>query len=274
MKNKVSLTLDRELLREAKGMVDGLQIRNTSQAIEWLLRRSLKDRRTAVILAGGNHKRLETAGQYRPLLDVGGQTLIEDNIDRIRRWFTNVLVVGQNPVVSAIFQKLGDGSSHGVKISYIEETAALGTAKTLQLAQPYLSSTFLFMPCDHWFDFDIGELAKFHAQHDSAATLAVFQKTNFDWPVAVVEMDGSRITNYEEHPRRPSSHLRSMLIGCAEPGLFGLVPNGRVNWNLQERVFPKLAHEGRLLGYPVSGNWVNISSPRDLKLIKKLRREG
>jgi NDP-sugar pyrophosphorylase family protein len=272
VKSKVSLTLDKELLREARGMVDGLQLRNTSQAIEWLLRRSLKDRRTAVILAGGNHKRLETAGHYRPLLDVGGQTLIEDNIERVRRWFTNILVVGQNPVVSAIFQKLGDGSSHGVKMSYIEENSALGTAKTLQLAQQYVNSTFLFMPCDHWFDFDVGELVKFHAQHDGTATLAVFQKTNFDWPVAVVEMDGSRITNYEERPRRPSSHLRSMLIGCAEPGMFGLIPNGRVNWSLQEHVFPKLAGEGRLLGYPVSGNWVNISSQRDLQLIKKLCR--
>ena len=270
VKIKVSLTIDKELLRQAKGLVDGLAIRNTSQSVEWLLRRSLRERRAAVIMAGGNPKTLMTAGKYRPLLDIGGHTLIEDNIERIRKMFSNVIVIGGTPVVAEIFKKIGDGSGLGVNITYIEEKEPLGTAKTLELARQYIGSSFLFMPCDHWFDFDIKELLKFHASQENMVTLSVFQKTNFEWPVAVVEMEGDKITGYEEQPRKPKTHLRSTLIGVAEPSIFHRIPAGRVRWSLQENIFPQLAKEGMLAGYPVAGNWVNISSPKDIELIRRL----
>lgn len=270
MKVKVSLTIDEKLLRQAKGMIDGLSIRNTSQSIEWLLRRSLRERRAAVIMAGGDPKKLMTAGKYRPLLDIGGKTLIEDNLERVKKVFNNIIIIGGTPVVTEIFKKIGDGNELGANITYIEEKEPLGTAKTLELARQYIGSSFLFMPCDHWFDFDVKELLKFHARQDNIATLSVFQKTNFEWPVAVVEMEGEKITGYEEQPRKPKTHLRSTLIGIAEPSIFNRIPAGKVRWSLQENIFPELAKEGTLAGYPVAGNWVNISSPKDIELIRRL----
>ncbi len=270
MKVKVSITVDRELLRQARTLVDGLSIRNTSQSVEWLMRRSLRERRAAVIMAGGDPRKLVTAGKYRPLLDIGGRTLIEDNIERIRKSFSNIMVIGGAPVIGDVFRKIGDGNELGVNITYVEEKEHLGTAKTLELARQYLGSAFLFMPCDHWFDFDVKELMKFHARQDNVATLSVFQKTNFEWPVAVVEMEGDKITGYEEQPKRPKTHLRSTLIGVAEPSIFDRIPAGKVRWSLQENIFPQLAKEKSLAGYPVAGNWVNISSQKDIELIRKL----
>lgn len=270
MKQKLSITLEKTLLREAESLIDGLNIRNTSQAIEFLLRRSLQDKKTAVVLAGGDPKNLLTDGIYRPLMKVGGKSLIERNIENIRKTFKNIIVVGQAPVITDIFRALGDGSSLNVNVTYLEEKESLGSAKTLETAKKLISSTFLFLPCDHYFDFDVGEMMKFHLAQESIVTLSVFNKTNFDWPVAVVEMDGYRITGYEEHPKKPSTHLRSMLIGIAEPSIFNHIPSGVVNWGLQENVFPKLATNGLMCGYPVSGNWVNIRSKKDLDLIRRL----
>jgi NDP-sugar pyrophosphorylase family protein len=270
MKRKLSITLDRTLLKEAESLIDGISIRNTSQAIEYLLRRSLQDKKTAVILAGGDPKGLLTDGIYRPLMKVGSKTLIEHNIENIRKTFKNIIVVGQNPVIAEIFKVLGDGSLLNVNVNYLEEKEALGTAKTLELAKSMLTSTFLFLPCDHYFELDVGEMLKFHLAQESVVTLSVFNKTNFEWPVAVVEMDGYRVTNYEEHPKKPKTHLRSMLIGIAEPSIFNNIPPGKVEWSLQENVFPKLAEDGLMCGYPVSGNWVNIRSRKDLDLVKRL----
>lgn len=269
MKRKLSITLERTLLKEAESLIDGISIRNTSQAIEFLLRRSLQDKKTAVILAGGDPKSLLTDGVYRPLMKIGSKTLIEHNIEAIRRTFKNIVVVGQNPVIAEIFKVLGDGSSLNVNMTYLEEKASLGTAKTLELAKGMLTSTFLFLPCDHYFDFDAGEMLKFHIAQESVATLSVFNRTNFEWPVAVVEMDGYRITGYDERPKKPKTHLRSMLIGIAEPSIFNHIPSGVVNWSLQENVFPKLAENGLMCGYPVSGNWVNVRSRKDIELIKR-----
>jgi len=270
MKKKLSITLEKSLLKEAESLIDGINVRNTSQAIEHLLRRSLQDKKTAVILAGGDPKGLMTDGVYRPLMAVGNKTLIERNIEAIRKVFKNIIIVGQAPVIAELFKVLGDGSALNVNITYVEEKETLGTAKTLQLAKGLLTSTFLFLPCDHYFEFDVGDLLKFHLAQESVVTLSVFNKTNFEWPVAVVEMDGYRITGYEEHPKKPKTHLRSMLIGIAEPSLFNSVPTGTVNWTLQENVFPKLAENGLMCGYPVSGNWVNVRSRKDIDLIKRL----
>ncbi len=53
MKAKVSLTLEKKLLDEIEGLVDGVKIRNRSQAVELLLKKSLGESRVAVIMAGG-----------------------------------------------------------------------------------------------------------------------------------------------------------------------------------------------------------------------------
>jgi NDP-sugar pyrophosphorylase family protein len=198
--------------------------------------------------------------------------LIEQNIESVRKVFKNIIIIGRAPVLAELFKALGDGSALNVNINYVEERESLGTARTLQLAKNYLTSTFLFLPCDHYFDFDVGEMLKFHLAQESVVTLSVFNKTNFDWPVAVVEMQGHRITGYEEHPRNPKTHLRSMLIGIAEPSIFNHVPSGTVSWTLQENIFPDLARTGRMCGYLVSGNWVNIRSRKDVDLIKRLRK--
>lgn len=270
MKQKLSITLEKGLLKEAESLIDGLNIRNTSQAIEFLLRRSLQDKKTAVILAGGDPKKLMVDGVYRPLMSISGKTLIERNIEAIRKVFKNIIIVGQAPVITELFKVLGDGSALNVNITYLEEKETLGSAKTLEVAKKMINSTFLFLPCDHYFDFDVGELMKFHLAQESVVTLSVFNKTNFDWPVAIVEMDGYRITGYDEHPKKPKTHLRSMLIGIAEPSIFNHIPSGVLTWSLQENVFPKLAGNGLMCGYPISGNWVNIRSRKDVELIKKL----
>jgi NDP-sugar pyrophosphorylase family protein len=270
MKKKLSITLEKTLLREAESLIDGINVRNTSQAIEFLLRRSLQDKKTAVILAGGNPKDLLTDGVFRPLMKIGDKTLIEHNIETIRKIFKNIIVIGQAPVISEVFKVLGDGSALNVNMTYLEEKETSGSAKTLQLAKNHLTSTFMFLPCDHYFEFDVSELMKFHLAQESVVTLSVFNKTNFEWPVAVVEMNGYRITNYEEYPKKPKTHLRSMLIGIAEPSIFNHIPHGDVKWSLQENVFPKLAEDGLMCGYPVSGNWVNIRTKKDVELIKRL----
>jgi len=270
MKQKISITLEKSLIKEAKSLIDGIKIRNTSQAIEYLLRRSLHDKKTAIILAGGNPKNLITNGVYRPVIKIDGKTLIEHNIEKIRKNFKKIIIIGQNPILAEIFKVIGDGSNLNVSVTYLEEKEGLGTAKTLELAKNHINSTFLFLPCDHYFDFDVGKMLKFHISQESVVTLSVFHKTNFDWPVAVVEMNGSLITGYEERPKKPKTHLRSMLIGIAEPSIFNLIPSGKLNWSLQEDVFPKLASSGQMCGYLVSGNWVNVRSKKDINFIKKL----
>jgi len=69
MKTKISVTIDKKLVKDIDSMVDNIIIRNRSQAIESLVRNALGENRNAVILCGGKEKGLEVDdSQYSPTL--------------------------------------------------------------------------------------------------------------------------------------------------------------------------------------------------------------
>jgi len=273
MKDRVSLTLDEKIIQEIDGMIDGIIVRSRSNAIEKILKEHLVERKFAVILAGGNPDKLYSKefDCYRPLVKIGKARLLEDIILKCRgAGFNNIVIVGFPIVISRLYETLGNGEKYDVNITYIEENKELGTAKTLEHARKYLKTDFLFLPCDHWFDFDLKRLYEFHLMNNGLATLAVHTQTSFDWKTSIVELDGSKIINYEEFPKKPKTHVVSMLIGFMKPDIFNFIPPGEVCWSLQEHMFPKLAENGKLVGYPIAGKWVNVHKMRDVRKINDI----
>jgi hypothetical protein len=74
MKSRVSITLNPAILKELDDRVDGIFVRSRSDAIEKILKEHIVERRTAVVLAGGDPEKLllKEFGVYRPLVDIGG----------------------------------------------------------------------------------------------------------------------------------------------------------------------------------------------------------
>jgi mannose-1-phosphate guanylyltransferase len=275
MKRRVSLSIDSKIIKDIDSLVDGNTILSRSDAIEKILRQHVTDRKTAVVLAGGDPEKIfvKEMGIYRPLIPVGKKTLIEDIVLKCREaGFSNILIVGFSIVISKIYEVLGNGEKDDVNITYIEETKALGSAKTIELVKKYINSDFLFLPCDHYFGFDLKKLYDFHLEHNGTVTLGVHTGTGFDWNTSVVVMDGYNIIDYEEFPKKPKTHLISIFIGFMKPDVFDNIPPGEVAWSLQQNVFPKLAKDGKVVGYPISGEWVNVHTKSDMIKLNKLRR--
>jgi len=276
MKIRVSLSLDQELVKKVDSRIDGTNIRSRSDAVEKLLKGCVVDRKPAVILAGGNPDKLliKELDTYRPLVSIGNKKLIEDIIQRCREAeFDDIIIIGFPNMIANLYEVLGDGEKYGVDITYIEENKELGSAKTLELAKKYIKTDFLFLPCDHWFDFDLKKLYEFHLSYNGLVTLAIHTRTSFDWKTSVVEMDGYKIVNYEEYPKKPKTHLISVFIGFMKKDIFNYIPPGEVKWSLQENMFPKLANEGKLVGYPIAGNWINAHTKQDVEKIISMRKQ-
>jgi NDP-sugar pyrophosphorylase family protein len=276
MKKRISLTLDEEIALLLDKMIDGLRVRSRSHAVEKILREHLLENKTAVIFAGGDPEKLWVAGlnAYRPLVEIDGKKLIEDIVLKVRSsGFRSIIIIGFPVIISKIYEVLGNGSKYGVNIRYIEETQERGSAKTLELAKDYVGSDFLFLPCDAFFDFDLNKLYQIHLQENGMVTLGVYTRTPFDHRSGVVLIEGYRIIDFQEKPAKPKTHTSSAFIGFMKREVFDYIPPGKVYWSLQENVFPKLAKEGKLVGYPVAGNWVNVHTKKDVErvinLIKK-----
>jgi len=275
MKERVSLTLAPEIVNEIDSQIDGILIRSRSDAIEKILKKHITERKTAVILAGGDPGKLfiKELNTYRPLVNIGKTRLIEDIIVKCRKaGFSSILIVGSSILISKLYEVVGDGKKYGVGISYIEENKELGSAKTLELVKDYLKTDFLFLPCDHWFDFDLKKLQRFHLMQNGTVTLGIHTRTSFDWKTSVVVLDGYKIVDYEELPKKPKTHLISVFIGFMKKDIFTHIPPGEIKWGLQKNVFPKLASEGKLVGYPIADNWINVHTKKDVEKIIKMKK--
>jgi len=233
--------------------------------------------KTCVILAGGEPKKLfvKELKTYRPLVNIGKQKLIEDIVLKCKKaGFDNIIIVGFSTIISEMHKVLGNGEKYDVKLNYVEEKKELGSAKTLELAKKYLKTDFLFLPCDHWFDFDLKKLQEFHFSQNGIATLGIHTRTSFDWKTSVVVLDGYKIVDYEEFPKKPKTHLISVFIGFMKNDIFNYISGGESSCSLQYDVFPKLALNDKLFGYPIPGNWVNVHSKEDIEKINSIKEKS
>ena len=232
----------------------------------------MMNRKTAVILAGGDPKNLfiKELNTYRPLANIGKYKLIEDIIMKCRSsGFVNIIIIGSATIISKLYETLGNGDKFSVNITYVEEHKGLGTGKTLELAKDFIKTDFLFLPCDHFFNFNLEKIYQFHLIHNSTSTLCVYSGRNSKTDQGIVEMDGYRIIDYKEKAKEGKTNLISVMIGFMKRDIFNMIPPGNVNWSLQDHIFPKLAREGKLMGYPVSGQWVNVHAKEDIEKIRE-----
>src|SRR3989338_7266788 len=163
MKERVTLTLDGNILNEVDRKVDGHRIKNRSHAIELLLMQALGNAdmpKTAVILAGGVGTRLQpiTFEIPKPLVLVHDRTLLEHQFDLFKKHGVKNIIISIGYKGDKIKHAIGDGRKFGVNASYVEESKALGTAGPLKLAKPFLSDTFLVSNADELKDLDLMDM--------------------------------------------------------------------------------------------------------------------
>lgn len=102
----------------------------------------------AVILAAGRGKRMGalTSDIPKPMLRVGGKTLLEHKLDRLPSGVTEIIfVIGY--LGEKIREYFGD-SYRGMPIRYVEQKELLGTAHSLWQARDLIRGKFLVMMGD------------------------------------------------------------------------------------------------------------------------------
>lgn len=263
--------MDKKVLERLDREIDRINVFSRSEAVEKIIEKHIAERKKCVILAGGDPKNLysEELKCYRPLAKIKGHTLIEDIVEKIKKaGYKDIIFVGSKELISACFSILGDGKGAGVDMEYAEEKEHLGSAKTLELASTRIKGSFLFLPCDHYFETDLRAVESYHRENKGIATLVIYSGTKYEWKKSsIVELEGNIIKEYVETPKAPRTHLTAIMIGMANPEIFSFIPSGKITWSLQKNVFPELAAKGKLIGYIYSGKWKNIHDKKDLEML-------
>jgi NDP-sugar pyrophosphorylase family protein len=221
----------------------------------------------AVVFAGGQGARLlpYTSVLPKPLLPVGDRPVLEIIVAQLREAGITELVLATGYLSSLIETYFGDGSNHGVEITYNREKTQLGTVGALA-EMPGLDDTFIMMNGDVLATPLYRDLLEAHRSSGAAATIATkLQEIDVEYGVlrlgdAVGGMP--RIEGIDEKPRY--SWPVSMGIYAVEPRVTRFVEAGRP-MDLPELVERLIAAGETVAAYEHTGYWQDIGQLHDLE---------
>ncbi len=204
----------------------------------------------AMILAAGRGQRLAplTDALPKPLVEVGGTTLIERHLLRLRDAGIRDVVINVSHLGALIEARLGDGHRYGVRIAYSREPdGPLETGGGIAHALPLLGdAAFLVVNADIWTDcrFD------FAARPAGRAHLVLIPNPPHH-PAGDFGLDRDRVTRGATRPYTYAG------IGMFSPALF----TGREtsHFPLAPLLFA-LSAAGELSGEIHHGRWFDIGT--------------
>ena len=157
---------------------------------------------SVLIMAGGRGIRLKpfTDNVPKPMLLVGGKPIIEHNIDRLVSYGIKEFFISVNYLKDSIKDYFGDGSSKGIKITYIEENEPLGTIGSISLMDQIENEDLIVMNSDILTNLNFEEFYEFYCKEKSSMIVAsVPYEVNI--PYAVLETNKNVITSFSEKPK-------------------------------------------------------------------------
>ncbi|MFH1424478.1 MAG: nucleotidyltransferase family protein [archaeon] len=262
MKKRITMTLDKGILKKVDGTIDNITVKNRSAAVEKLVRKAFQINgiSKAVVLAGGIGTRLRPLTYEVPksLIPIQGRALVEHLILNLKSFGINDILLSVGHMSEKIIAHLGDGNNLGVNIEYLVEKEPLGTAGPLRLAKGKIDSTFVMMNGDLLSKIDVLDMLQTHLNSNSTGTIAL---TTVKDPsrFGVATLNGSAITGFIEKPKDRISNLINAGLYIFEPSIVDYLPNKKKAM-LEKDVFPKLAKQGKLSGYVYSGPWYDLGT--------------
>lgn len=274
MKEKISITLDENIIKELDNIVDGVKVKNRSHAIEVLLSRTLGSNRPkiALFLLGGEGTRFRPITYEVPkaLLPIQGKTVPEHLFELFKKYGIKKFIFSLNYKAEKVKEYFGNGSKWGVEIIYIVEDKPMGSAGAIKLAREYLKDgPFIITNGDELKDIDIEDMYNFHKENKAKITVAL---TTVVDPSAygVAALKGNKILKFVEKPKKEEapSNLINSGLSIWEPSVLDKIPEG---FSMYEKdVFPLFAEHGELFGYIFEGQWFDTGTPeRYEKAIKE-----
>jgi len=218
-----------------------------------------------MILAAGRGERMRPLTDHtpKPLLRIGGASLIEHGIRRLEATGYHDLVINLGHLGDQIASALGDGSRLGVRICYSREPpGALETAGGIREALDLLGAgPFLVVNADLWCDHALTPPA---LDPDTLAHLVLVENPAHN-PEGDFGLDSGRVT------LDASRRWTYSGIGWYRPELFARLPRGR-------RPLAPLLRDaiaaGRVTGEIHHGIWVDVGTPERLEALDATHKKN
>ncbi|MBI3538897.1 MAG: glucose-1-phosphate thymidylyltransferase [Candidatus Eisenbacteria bacterium] len=244
----------------------------------------------ALVLAGGRGTRLRpiTHTSAKQLVPVANKPVLFYGLESIRdAGITDVGIVVSDPremlepdrrsgqpltvMVNSqaeIRAAVGDGAAFGLRVTYIEQSAPLGLAHAVKIAQPWIrDEPFVMYLGDNLIKNGITRFVReFERESPDAQILLAHVKTPSDFGVA--ELAGERVVRLEEKPKRPKSDLALVGVYLFDASIFEAVnairPSARGELEITDAIQHLISSGRNVRSHVIEGWWKDTGKVEDM----------
>ncbi|MEK6816351.1 MAG: sugar phosphate nucleotidyltransferase [Nanoarchaeota archaeon] len=245
-KEKIAISIDSDLLSEIDSIVDGTKLRSRSQAIEVLLKDSIKSKpiTSAVMLVHEKEK-----GCLFSQID--GMPLIQHHLNFLmNNKIKDFYIVAK---ADDRMRQFSQEKFKNINIHLIDERQQNGTANALKLLKDKLTSDFVVINGDTFNDFDIRRMMQRHKSGKYVCTMGLISSNNPSKFGSAI-MDGEMIVDFKEKGQAESNIINAGIY-IFKPNVFLLYDESTKS--LEKDLFPKLAKVSLLQGFFTLGKYVH-----------------
>ncbi len=220
----------------------------------------------AMVLSAGYGTRLWplTEDRTKPAIPILGKPLVGYVAEYLAGYGFHDIVINLHHRPESVRAALGNGSSFGVNLEYIEEPEILGTSGALDNARTLLGDqTFVVINGKIITDIDLGAALETHRRTHALATLILLPNVRRE-RFSVVETENNLVTAFGSMPvfsaHDASTPLMFTGIQILEPEIFEYIPRGVFSHSTTD-VYPQAIAAGeRIAAHVTTGKWHELST--------------
>jgi dTDP-glucose pyrophosphorylase len=215
----------------------------------------------ALIMAGGRGERLKplTETTPKPLLKVGDKPIIEYNIDRLNSYGVDDIWISVRYLGQQLVDYFKDGSEKAIRINYVREENALGTAGALALVNNFIHDHVLMMNSDLLTNINFEDLFLFYEEQEADMAVACIPY-QVNVPYAVMETQDKIVTGFKEKPTY--THYSNAGIYLMKKEIINLIPKNQP-FNATDLMELLIQKDKKVVAYPLVGYWLDIGRHED-----------
>lgn len=219
----------------------------------------------AVILVGGEGTRLRplTSTVPKPVVPLVDRPFIVYMLEWLRSHGVDDVVMSCGFLATSVRNVLGDGSSLGIRLRFVEEPEPRGTAGALKFAERFLEDRFLMLNGDVLTDIDLSAQLRQHEESGAQGTLALVPVADPSAYGLVRLHDDRSVREFVEKPAADQIDTNLISAGAyvLERSVVDLIAPDR-SVSIEREIWPQLVGRG-LYGFAAeAAYWLDIGTPQ------------
>ncbi len=185
-----------------------------------------------LVLSGGKGTRLRpiTHTSAKQLIPIANKPVLFYVIEALKEAGIKEIGVIVGDTKKEVKEALADGSSFGVKITYIEQESPLGLAHAVKIAHPFLKDEeFVMFLGDNLIKDGIKSFVQ-EFKKEKPNSLILLSKVKDPQRFGVAQLEGGKIVKLVEKPKEPPSDLALVGVYLFDKNIFKAVSNIKPSW--------------------------------------------